>query len=105
MKFKGVTTDKHWLSELTDRIIEDRGEYVKSRFYIIEKTLPVRLYQNDGHGRLEPFWTSVKTDRVSDYFDLKEDAESFLDAHEPDEGKTLEIKEERLYRRVVETWY
>lgn len=103
MKKKGTPTD--WLREILDDVESRRGEYVKSRFYVVEVTPPKRYYRGDGHGGSELDWTSGKTHIVSGYFPNKTKAEAFKDEHEPDDGNRLEVRQDKLYRRVVEEWF
>jgi hypothetical protein len=105
MKPKNQNKSSDWLSEVFDRVERERGDYVKSRFYVVERT-PSKCYRRgDGHGGSELDWTSEKVVIVSDYFGTKAKAQAFLDAHDPDEGNKLEIKQDKLYRKLVEKWY
>lgn len=102
---KKSTTEGYWLWDELERVKERRGEYIRSRFYVVEVTPSQRYDQGNGHGGYESAWTKQRIVMVSDYFDTKEEAEDFLNKHEPDEGKTLETREEGLYRRTVEEWF
>lgn len=93
------------MEQIDLEIKASRGDYVRSRFYIVEVTPPQSYRRGDGHGGSEIDWTREKSVTVSDFFDTKEEAQAFLDEHEPDEGKSLKIIENKLYRKVVETWY
>lgn len=93
------------MEELKQNIDASRGEYIRSRFSILEVTPPQRCIQGDGHGGSEIIWIGEKRVAVSDFFDTREEAKAFMDEHEPDEGNSLKIVEHKLYRKVVETWY
>lgn len=41
---------------------------------------------------------------VSDYFKTEAEAQTWMDAHEPDKGNKLFIQRYRLLRRVYEEW-
>lgn len=41
---------------------------------------------------------------VSPVFDTEEEAQAWMDRHEPDEGKTLHVKRKRLLRREWTEW-
>lgn len=47
---------------------------------------------------------SEKNVKVSPVFDTEEEARDWMNAHEPDEGKTLYIKRMRLVRRTHLDW-
>jgi hypothetical protein len=94
-----------WLARELDRIDAARGDYVTSRWYVVEITPSKSYRRGDGHGGTEIDWTREKVVRRSAYFNLKSQAQAFLDKYEPDEGSTLKIREDKLYRTVVETWY
>jgi hypothetical protein len=96
---------KNWLNDLLDDVERRRGEYVKSRYYVVEITPRKAYWRGDGHGGSDRDWTDTKTIIVSDYFQTKPAAQKFLDEHEPDDGNRLEICQEKLYRRVVEEWF
>lgn len=104
MKPKGQD-DSNWLSKQFDRIERERGDYVKSRFYVVEVTPRKHYYRGNGHGGTEGAWTTGKEVIVSGYFSRKAQAEAFMNAHDPDEGNTLEVRQDKLYRKLVETWY
>lgn len=104
MRPKNRPPSANWLAEELERVRKRRGEYIRSRFCIIEITPPKRESYGDGHGGTEYGWSMAKRNRVSGYFPTREQAQAFMDLHEPDRGKSLEIKEEKLYRRVVEEW-
>lgn len=84
---------------------KERGEYVCSRFYIVEIVPSKRYSYDNGHGGAEYGWTSRQDIRQPYKFETRKDAQKFLDEHEPDEGNRLEIREEKLYRKTVEKWY
>lgn len=99
------TSKGYWLTEELERIEQRRGEYIRSRYYVIEITPSKRYDRGNGHGGSEYAWSREKRNKVSEYFTSKPQAQDFLDMHEPDEGKTLAIVEEKLYRKMVEKWY
>lgn len=95
----------NWLNEVLDDVERRRGEYVKSRFYVVEITPSTSYRRGDGHGGSEIDWTREKRVVTSGYFSNKTQAQKFLDAHEPDKGNKLVIGQDKLYRRVVEEWF
>jgi hypothetical protein len=105
MKPKNAEPRKNWITEQLDRIEKNKGTYLRSQFYIIEKTPSEHYYSGDGHGGRESNWTKAIARRVSSDFETFYLAQVFMDKHVPDKGNFLSIVEERLYRKTTETWY
>lgn len=94
-----------WLDRELERVRKSMGKVVDHRYYVVEITPAQRYCTGDGHGGTEWEWDSGKTVMVSEYFKTKNEAVAWLNAHEPDKGKTLETREEKLYERVVREWH
>ncbi len=97
--------EKGWLQEALEDARRRRGDYIKSRYYVVEITPPRRYSYGDGHGGWEYDWTNTHEVRVSQYYERKEDADRFIEEHDPDQGKSLAIRKNELYRRTVEEWH
>ena len=91
------------LAESLRRQAEDfneRNPVIKERWYVVEVT-PSR-YVHDTHGG---YWTEGLVVAVSPYFySDKKFAQQWMDEHEPDEGKRLEIRHNKLRRYTYEKW-
>ena len=72
---------------------------LETRYYVVEHT-PARRY-NDGY---DYTWSSESNRKVSPYFKTKEDAQKWLDRHEPDEGSELRIHHQNLREYRYRQW-
>ena len=102
---KKKDSNKHWLDEVLDEVKSRRGTLIKYRWFIVEVTPSERVPVGNGHGGTDWKWSAKTNVLVSDYFDSEEKAQAFLDEHEPDEGKTLELRREGLFERAVREWH
>jgi hypothetical protein len=71
---------------------------IKFRWYVVEHTPG---YNTGGYYDQDIPAKSVK---VSDYFDTEDQAQSWMDRHEPDKGKELIVKRHRLLKRSFTEW-
>lgn len=96
---------KGWLDDYLDKFEQDHP-IIATRYYVVEVTpgRQVRIPNGDGHGGSTYDWVGPSETRVSEYSDEKEACEKFIEAHEPDEGKTLDIRTEHLRRFTSERW-
>lgn len=79
---------------------------IDTRYFVVETTPmhTIRIPNGDGHGG-STYEDIPKTSvRVSDYTKDKEACQKFIDDHEPDEGKVLEISYEHLREHTTRTW-
>lgn len=70
---------------------------IKRRWYVGELT-PATIDNEYGT------WISEKRVRASNYFDTKDEAEKFIDKHDPAKGTTFYINVETLCEHVEQTW-
>lgn len=79
---------------------------VDTRYYVVEITPSTReaIYNGDGHGGTTYEWTGVSEKRVSNYCANKKVAQEWMDKHEPDEGKTLTVREDKLRVFTEKRW-
>ena len=94
-----------WLKEVMENVVKRRGEYVRSRYYVVEVTPGYEYSYDNGHGQAAYGWQPACEKRVSEYFDTEEKAQYVVDTHDPDPGKILAIRKDDLYRRTVEEWH
>jgi hypothetical protein len=92
-----------WLDRSLDRI-DRKHPVIAERWFVNEVTPSVRYSRGDGHGGSDWDWTREKRVRVSDYFKSKAKAQEFINEHEPDAGKTLEIYHDKCRRYVHDRW-
>lgn len=103
VKRKDELTMRDWLAEHSARMHAERP-VVKSRWFVVEITPAKRIWVGDGHGGSDSDWTDELVQVVSPNFDEEQLAEQWLEQHEPDEGKRLEIRKQNLRRRIYEEW-
>jgi hypothetical protein len=92
-----------WLREDAERRKREQP-VIKTRWFVVEHTPSRRFATGDGHGGTDYEWTHATYKVVSDYFDNVKDAMSWMDRHEADKGKTLEVKFQNLRRKTVDQW-
>lgn len=83
-------------AEKTARELEEKT--IEFRWYVIEHTPFQEGFGYDDQG------FPAKNIKVSDYFTAREGAQDWMDKHEPDYGKSLHVKRERLVREVTFRW-
>jgi len=72
------------------------GAVIAHRWYVIE----IRPAYEDYDG----YYVPPKTVAQSPYFDTQEEAQEFLDTHDPDDGNTLKLRHQKLYERIERRW-
>lgn len=75
------------------------AEIVGTRWYVYEHTPEVPYDGGWDRG------TPAKNVTVSGYFDTREDAQEWMDRHEPDKGNTLVIGKQNKRRKITIGWY
>jgi hypothetical protein len=103
VKIKQEKSTRDWLTEHLEEIKENRP-VIDTRWFVVEITPAYRTRVGDGHGGSDLEWVSESSKIVSPYFKSKDKAKGWMNKHEPDEGKTLEIKRENLRRRTIDEW-
>ena len=94
-----------WLEMRLEQLDKDHP-IIDTRYYVVEITpsRQVRIPNGDGHGGSTYDWVGPEETRVSVYSSGKASCEAFIEAHEPDEGKTLDIRTEHKRRFTTERW-
>lgn len=105
VKRKDEEPEENWLNNFLDRFDKEHP-IVDTRYYVVEVTpgCTIRIANGDGHGGPTYEWESAKDQRVSEYTNDIEKAQRFVDEHDPDPGKTLEIRTEHKRQYVTERW-
>jgi len=92
-----------WLDDMLDNY-EKTHPIVKSIWFAVEITPPHRYSYDNGHGGAEYDWTDQKVVKVSPDFDCSGLAHEWIDMHEPDEGKSLEVYRQDLRETTIRRW-
>lgn len=95
-----------WLQALEDEheARKRNNPVIRTRYYVVEITPAYRYATGDGHGGTDYEWKPKQEVIVSNEYNTKEEAKDWMDRHEPDEGKTLEIRYENLRRFTEDRW-
>lgn len=81
----------NWMRDEFERINRDHP-VVATRYYVAEITPAYSGRQGDGHGGSERVFYAAESRMVSPHFYKElEDAQAWMDAHEPDDGKELKV--------------
>lgn len=94
---KAKKTARSWIDVRAD-IMKALGDVIGERYYVIEHT---PAYNTGGYYDQDVPASNVM---VSPYFDTEDEAVSWMNDHEPDEGKKLYIWKDKLYERTVRDW-
>ena len=95
---KNKKTITEQFREISERFERDHP-VLAERWYVVEVTPPYRWH--DGY---DWTWTGQEVRVVSPYFDTLSAAEEWLDDHEPDNGKTLETRHQKLREYRYTKW-
>ena len=89
-----------WLQSTLDRIESEYGPVLQERFYVIEHT---PAYNTGGYYDQD---VPAENHIVSPYFETEAAAQSWMDEHVPDKGKSLFIRKEQMQERtrVTREW-
>lgn len=79
--------------------LKDNSPIVRTRWWVVDYFPPRR--ESDEY---DDYWTRASEKRASDYFNSLEDAQAFVDEHDPEPGAELQIKSENLRRITREEW-
>lgn len=94
----------HWLKrQLSD--IERRNPIIETRYYVVEVTPSQRYDAGDGHGGSMHMWSKEVLTKVSPYFRTKKAAVQWLEEHDPDDGKELQLMRQHKRRTITERWW
>ncbi len=95
---------RDWLKDSLDRI-DRENPIVATRYFVVEITPTERYERGNGHGGYDWEFTGMTENTVSPYYDKKADATKWMNAHEPDDGKTLAVRKQNKRRTVTERWW
>lgn len=97
-----VDQDRNWLKEMLAAEAEKRRTtpIVGERWFVVEHW-PEERYSDEYS---DTNWRPAKTVVVSGYFDSKEQAQQFVDTHEPEKGATLRIRYQSKRRITEDRW-
>ena len=105
VKVKGETK-KNWLESYEEELTERRKKnpIITTRWFVVEITPPVRYATGDGHGGTDWDWTYESREVVSPMFQHEYQVKAWVEQHEPDDGKKLEINRENLREFTERKW-
>lgn len=94
------SSDYFDMRKLLDDIHEDiESNTIRFRWLVSEVTPAHR--ESDEY---DDYWIPAKSKTVSPYFDTEEEAQAWMDQHEPDKGKHLAVHRQRLIKREYTKW-
>lgn len=85
------------LLEQREALERQYGPVLKERYYVIEHR---PAYNTGGYYDQD---VPAENTRVSPFFDTLKEAQTWMDAHEADKGKTLLLRKQKLQERTVVT--
>lgn len=95
----------NWLTDELDRVHKrTEKNTIRFRWSVVEVTPSKRYAMGDGHGGTEWAWSQESSKIVSPFFENEDEAKVWMDAHEPDEGKSLKVHRQRLLRHEWTEW-
>lgn len=99
------TDDRNWLTRMFEDFDRDHP-IIATRYYVAEVTpgRSVRIPNGDGHGGTTYDWEGPTETIVSPYSEDETICQTFIKEHDPDEGKTLEVRSQHLRQFTTERW-
>lgn len=79
--------------------LERESPVLETRWFVVEVTPARRFY--DGYDYV---WSDESAARVSKFFNSEDEAQKFMDQHEPDDGNALEVRHQNLREYKHKRW-
>lgn len=98
MKKKDQKSIVDILREASEKL-DRESPVLATRWFVVEVTPAQKFY--DGYDYV---WSDKREDRVSKFLDSEGAALRFIDAHEPDDGNTLEVRHQNLREYKHKRW-
>lgn len=100
VKAKQTDSVRDWIARDLERIESEYGPVIKERYYVIEHR---PAYNTGGYYDQD---VPAENKVVSPFFNTEDEAQDWLDKHEPDKDKSLHLRKEKLQERthVTREW-